>query len=475
MKKVDSSLRLAVASLALLALLLFYGMFENKQLFFALVISGILAGVLLYRYYGLMGKKETEKVRDAIRVAAGGGEETLREVVPTVSGVTFRQVAGLDEVKEELFEIIDYFKNPKKYRQFGVHLPKGLLLVGPPGVGKTLVAKAVAGEAGVPFFYQSGSGFVHMYVGTGARRVRELFAAAKKNAPAVVFIDEIDAVGKKRGGERSDEREATLNQLLTEMDGFEESRGIVVIAATNKAEMLDEALLRPGRFDRRVTIGLPNVEERKGIIAVHLDNRPHKVSAEQVAEMTVGFSGAALASLVNEAAANALKHGRQAIGEEDFLAVKEKVIHGRRKPELLSPEQRSLLARYQAAKGTVAAALGLEFEKVTLSVETPRFAVGPFTSRRELLAMAAVHQAGKLLLEKEDDPRLFGAGDLERAEELALRYEKAFDPSGVRNAGWVVKQAAEEALKTLDRNPERLDALAARLLEQETVYRHEIL
>jgi len=209
--------------------------------------------------------------------------ELSEEFTPTRTDVTFDDVAGIEEVKEDLEEIIDFLKRPQRYKAFDIRLPKGVLLVGPPGVGKTLIAKAVAGEAGVPFFYQSGANIVEIYVGMGAKRVHELFQAAKRSAPSIVFIDEIDAVGRHRGSARNEEREATLNQLLTEMDGFESDSGIIVIAATNRVEMLDEALLRPGRFDRRVYISLPDYEDRRKILELYLRRKPARVDLEALA------------------------------------------------------------------------------------------------------------------------------------------------------------------------------------------------
>jgi len=250
--------------------------------------------------------------------------------------VSFKDVAGIQDVKEELEEIVDFLKNPARYKRYGITLPKGVLLVGPPGVGKTMIAKAVAGEASVPFFYQSGATFVQIYVGMGAKRVKELFSQAKANAPSIIFIDEIDAVGRARGGMRNDERESTLNQLLTEMDGFEDSSGVIVIAATNKIDIIDEALLRSGRFDRRIFISLPDKNDRLEILKAYMRNKPTEVDLESLANMSVGFSGAALATFVNEAAINALRRGSTILELGDFVAVRQKVLMGKKKvPQFL--------------------------------------------------------------------------------------------------------------------------------------------
>ena len=258
----------------------------------------------------------------------------------TKSDVSFSDIGGISDVKIELEEIIDFMKNPKRYKNFGARMPRGVLLVGPPGVGKTMIAKAVAYEAGVPFYYQSGASFVQIYVGMGAKRVHELFAAAKKNAPSIIFIDEIDAVGKKRGGERSDERESTLNQLLTEMDGFEGSSGVIVIAATNKIDVLDSALLRAGRFDRRVFVELPTKRERESILEKYLVKVPHDLDVKTIANMTIGFNGASLAALVNEAALLSLRQNDFQVTEEHFYQVKDKVIFGKKKLQILSDKQK---------------------------------------------------------------------------------------------------------------------------------------
>ncbi|WP_294965270.1 AAA family ATPase, partial [Sulfurimonas sp.] len=273
----------------------------------------------------------------------------------------------ISDVKIELEEIIDFIKNPKRYKSFGARMPRGVLLVGPPGVGKTMIAKAVAHEAGVPFFYQSGASFVQIYVGMGAKRVHELFHAAKNNAPSIIFIDEIDAVGKKRDGQRNDEREATLNQLLTEMDGFESQSGVIVVAATNKIDILDSALLRAGRFDRRVFVELPTKKERASILEKYLDKVPHELDVMAVANMTVGFNGASLAALVNEAALLALRQNDFQVNIEHFHQVKDKVMFGKKKLQMLSDKQKEYRITYQAAKAITATYFDLPFEKLMLS------------------------------------------------------------------------------------------------------------
>lgn len=277
--------------------------------------------------------------------------------------VTFKDVAGVREAKTELEEIVDFLKNPKKFIDIGASIPKGVLLEGAPGTGKTLLARAVAGEANVPFFHLSGSDFVEMFVGVGASRVRDLFKMAKKAAPAIVFIDEIDAVGRKRGsgfGGGNDEREQTLNQILTEMDGFEQNQKVIVMAATNRSDVLDPALLRPGRFDRRVMVDLPDRRDREEILKIHSRKKPLEIGIDLkvVAERTPGFSGADLASLMNEAAIRAARADRKKVIQEDVLSSIEKVLIGpERKSHLLTPKEKKITAYHEAGHALVASVL----------------------------------------------------------------------------------------------------------------------
>ena len=277
--------------------------------------------------------------------------------------ITFKDVAGAKEAKEELKEIVDFLSNPKKFIAIGARIPRGVLLMGAPGTGKTLLAKAVAGEAGVPFFQISGSEFVEMFVGVGASRVRDLFKVAKKAGPAIVFIDEIDAVGRHRGagvGGGNDEREQTLNQILVEMDGFETDTAVIVMAATNRPDVLDPALLRPGRFDRRVILDLPDINDRLDILKVHAKNKPldKDIEFRLVAERTPGFSGADLANLINEAAILAARHNRKSVAQMDLIQSIEKVMLGpERKSHILSPKEKEISAYHEAGHALVAASL----------------------------------------------------------------------------------------------------------------------
>ena len=352
--------------------------------------------------------------------------------------VTFRDVAGVDEAKEELQEIIEFLKEPQKFQKLGGKIPKGVLLMGPPGTGKTLLARAIAGEANVPFFSISGSDFVEMFVGVGASRVRDLFEQGKKNAPCIVFIDEIDAVGRHRGaglGGGHDEREQTLNQLLVEMDGFESNEGVILIAATNRPDVLDPALLRPGRFDRRVVVPRPDVKGREEIFRVHTRKTPlgEDVTLGVLARGTPGFSGADLANLVNEAALNAARYGKKAVMMEDFEGAKDKVLMGtERKSMIISEEEKKVTAYHEAGHALLAAVLpeADPLHKVTI---IPRgMALGatqqlPIDDRHNyssgyLRSEIAVMMGGRVAEEMYLEKITTGAGnDLEQATDMARR------------------------------------------------------
>ncbi len=324
----------------------------QRDSFFLTTIFPILIGVVVIMvFFAYMNNQ-----------AAGGGNSKVmnfgksraRMVVDTAKKITFKNVAGLDEEKEELREIVDFLKNPKKYLMVGARIPKGVLLVGPPGTGKTLLAKAVAGEAGVPFFSISGSDFVEMFVGVGASRVRDLFEDAKKNAPCIVFIDEIDAVARRRGtgmGGGHDEREQTLNQLLVEMDGFSANEGIIVMSATNRVDILDPAILRPGRFDRKVMVGRPDVKGREEILAVHAKGKPlgDDIDLKEIARTTAGFTGADLENLLNEAAILAAKGDRNFITQADVKESFVKVGIGvEKKSRIISEKEKKITAYHEA-------------------------------------------------------------------------------------------------------------------------------
>jgi cell division protease FtsH len=378
------------------------------------------------------------------QMQAGGGKamsfgkSRARLMTENAVKITFKDVAGIEEAKEEVAEIIEFLKDPKKFTRLGGRIPKGVLLVGAPGSGKTLLARAIAGEAGVPFFSISGSDFVEMFVGVGAARVRDLFIQAKKNSPCIIFIDEIDAVGRHRGaglGGGHDEREQTLNQLLVEMDGFEANEGVILIAATNRPDVLDPALLRPGRFDRQVVVPIPDLKGREAILKVHTRKVPlsSTVDLTVLARSTPGFSGADLENLVNEAALLAARVNREAVSMEDFEQAKDKVLMGsERKSMILSEQERSTTAYHEAGHTLVAHLVpGTDpIHKVTI---IPRGrALGltqqlPLDDRHTypkdyLLGTLAVLLGGRAAEELIFNQYTTGAGnDLERATELARK------------------------------------------------------
>lgn len=326
----------------------------------SVLLTFILPMVIFVVLGQYLGRKLLEQAGGKNSMAFGMGKSNARVYVQSTEGIHFDDVAGEDEAKENLAEIVDYLHNPKKYTDAGASMPKGLLLVGPPGTGKTMLAKAVAGESGVPFFSISGSEFVEMFVGMGASKVRDLFKQAKEKAPCIVFIDEIDAIGKKRDGQvgGNDEREQTLNQLLTEMDGFEGNNGVIILAATNRPESLDPALTRPGRFDRRVPVELPDLKGREAILKVHAKKiKPaDDVDFHTIARMASGASGAELANIVNEAALRAVRQGRTIVHEADLEESVEVVIAGyQKKNAVLSDQEKKVVAYHEIGHALVAA------------------------------------------------------------------------------------------------------------------------
>ncbi|KIM10887.1 MAG: hypothetical protein KU37_09200 [Sulfuricurvum sp. PC08-66] len=426
--------------------------------------------------YGFLKLRATRQASMPIKNISKEDENFSNEVVAISSDVTFADVAGIEDVKVELMEIIAFLKEPLKFARFGVRMPRGLLLVGPPGVGKTMIAKAVAGEAGVPFFYQSASSFVQIYVGMGAKRVRELFMEAKRNAPSIIFIDEIDAVGKMRGAAgRNDERDATLNQLLTEMDGFDSGQGVVVIAATNKIEVLDEALLRSGRFDRRVFVEMPNLQERQAIVAKYLEKIPNAIDPLEVAKMTIGFSGATLATLINEAALKALRDDKIMLHMGDIEAVKTNVIDGKRRIQLLNETEKNYQAHYQAARAFMAHQLGYGFEKIMLMHDDISVTRPLLASREALLAEMAFALAGIAAMGHFfEGHSSSGEHDLSYAKRIASDMVKRFgmgsDLVGTpEDEKSLLADALQHATQTVQSNQARIEAIAKALLTNETL------
>ncbi len=405
----------------------------------------------------------------------GGANAELGDLSPSVSDVRFSDVAGISEVKDELIEIVDFLKNPAKYRNFGIKLPKGILMIGEPGVGKTLIAKAVAGEADVPFFYQSGASFAEVFVGVGARRVRELFAKAKSCAPAIIFIDEIDAVGGKRGIGRNDEREATLNQLLTEMDGFEENSGVMVIGATNKINMIDDALLRSGRFDRRVFIGLPNYKDRIEILKIYLEGKRCSANINKVSRLCVGFSGAGVATLVNEAAINALKRGGDTIELSDFENVRMRVFYGVQKSRILTEYEKEIQAFYQGAKALSAYWYSFDFEKIELLNDKFLNEDFEIESKTQILNQIKVLLSGMAALQiHKNDAFSNSASDVKQAIALAqkmvfeLAMGDSFTPSA-QSVNKILQDCYDEVSEIIRTMQDKLNQISKQIFVYEFI------
>ncbi|WP_297944941.1 AAA family ATPase [uncultured Campylobacter sp.] len=405
----------------------------------------------------------------------GSANAELSDLSPSVSDVRFSDVAGISEVKDELIEIVDFLKNPAKYRNFGIKLPKGILMIGEPGVGKTLIAKAVAGEADVPFFYQSGASFAEVFVGVGARRVRELFAKAKSCAPAIIFIDEIDAVGGKRGIGRNDEREATLNQLLTEMDGFEENSGVMVIGATNKINLIDDALLRSGRFDRRVFIGLPNYKDRIEILKIYLEGKRCSANINKVSRLCVGFSGAGVATLVNEAAINALKRGSDTIELSDFENVRMRVFYGVQKSRILTEYEKEIQAFYQGAKALSAYWYSFDFEKIELLNDKFLNEDFEIESKTQILNQIKVLLSGMAALQiHKNDAFSNSASDVKQAIALAqkmvfeLAMGDSFTPSA-QSVNKILQDCYDEVSEIIRTMQDKLNQISKQIFVYEFI------
>lgn len=491
------------------------------------LLSGILSFVVpLLIFFALgqyMSKKLIEQAGGKNAMSFGMGKSNAKIYVQSTQGIHFNDVAGEDEAKESLKEIVDYLHNPDKYTQVGASMPKGILLVGPPGTGKTMLAKAVAGEAQVPFFSISGSEFVEMFVGMGASKVRDLFKQAKEKAPCIVFIDEIDAIGKKRDGQMggNDEREQTLNQLLTEMDGFEGNNGVMILAATNRPESLDPALTRPGRFDRRVPVELPDLQGREAILKVHAKKIKvaDDVNFHTIARMASGASGAELANIVNEAALRAVRDNRTVVNEADLEESIETVIAGyQKKNAVLSDQERKVVSYHEIGHALVAALQ-------THSAPVQKITIIPRTSGALGYTMQ-VEQGDKYLLTKQElenkiatftggraaeevvfhEVTTGASNDIEQATKLAramiTRYgmsdefdmvametvtnqylggdtslacsaetQKEIDEKVVA----IVKEQHEKAKKLLEENREVLDKLAMYLCEKETITGEEFM
>ena len=491
------------------------------------ILVNILSWVLPILFFVALGEYMSRKLMKRAggknAMSFGMGKSSAKIYVKSSEGIRFRDVAGEDEAKENLSEIVEYLHNPARYKEIGASMPKGILLVGPPGTGKTMLAKAVAGEANVPFFSMSGSEFVEMFVGMGASKVRDLFQQAKEKAPCIVFIDEIDAIGKKRDGQigGNDEREQTLNQLLTEMDGFEDNTGVIILAATNRPESLDPALLRPGRFDRRVPVELPDLKGREDILKVHAKKIKvgDNVDYNKVARMASGASGAELANIVNEAALRAVRDNRKFVTQEDLEESIEVVIAGyQKKNAILTDKEKRIVAYHEIGHALVAA-------KQTNSAPVQKITIVPRTSGALGYTMQ-VEEGNHYLMTKEEilnkiatltggraaEEIVFGSvttgasNDIEQATKLAramiTRYgmTRDFDMVAMEvqtnqylggdssltcsaemqtkideKVVEVVRSEHEKAAGILMENREKLDDLARYLYEKETITGEEFM
>ena len=487
----------------------------------AILPSLIMMIVMVVLFVVLMGRMQG----GGGKMASFGKSKAKMSGVDDKNKVTFDNVAGCDEEKAELEELVQFLRNPKKFTDLGARIPKGVLLVGPPGTGKTLLAKAVAGEAGVPFFSISGSDFVEMFVGVGASRVRDLFKEAAKVAPCIIFIDEIDTIGKSRDGGRfgggNDEREQTLNQLLAELDGFDPGKGIIVLGATNRPEVLDKALLRPGRFDRRITVDRPNLAGRLATLQVHTRSihLAEDVNLEKIAQATAGCVGADLANLVNEAALRAVRLGRSAVNQNDLLAAFETVIAGsEKKGTVITDEEKRIIAYHEVGHALVAAKQknAQPVSKITIVPHT-QGALGYtlhlpeeekfLMSREDILAEIRTLLAGRSSEEVVCHTMTSGAAnDIERATEMARNLVARFGmceefdmmalgsvqnqyldgtysmscaqetyAAADRAVIAIIRQCHEDARRMLEENRELLDKIAAYLLKKETITGQEMM
>ncbi len=441
---------------------------DKSYIVLYLFIFVLLVGIISLAFKAIQNKHSFIEQKPMKNTSSYNTSDDIVQAIK--SDVSFDDIGGISDVKVELEEIIDFMKNPKRYKSFGARMPRGVLLVGPPGVGKTMIAKAVANAADVPFFYQSGASFVQIYVGMGAKRVHDLFVAAKKNAPSIIFIDEIDAVGKKRDGQRNDEREATLNQLLTEMDGFENSSGIIVVAATNKIDVLDSALLRAGRFDRRIFVELPTKIERASILQKYIEKIPHDLDAHKVANMTVGFNGASLAALVNEAALLSLRQNDLKVTMDHFHQVKDKVLFGKKKLKILTEKQKEYRITYQAAKVICATYYDLPFEKLMLSNERLTPAVEEPLIKHELEARAKTLLAGVVACDiKYGEHTSSAQSDLDDLKELC---QKMVQDYGMGQKLTATTNESEELIENLSlQTKELLLSLAPVMVKVEDMLR----
>lgn len=479
-KNLDKNFKLMAMSAVVLLILFLYTIYKSSS---HIQGSSYYIGIIflfILLFLSLILKVNQEKVRNFFnknkenKISSSFDDELTKRkekistddlnsnIQAVTSNVSFKDIAGISEIKEELEEVVDFLNNPSRYLQYGIKLPKGVLLVGPPGVGKTLIARAVAGEADVPFFYQSGASFVHIYVGMGAKKVRELFAKAKQSAPAIIFIDEIDAVGKARSGKSNDERESTLNELLTQMDGFDGDSGVIVIAATNKIEVLDDALLRAGRFDRRVHVGLPNIEDRKKILELYLSNKNHEINVEKLVNETAGFSSAALATLINEALLSMIKNDKKILDNDDIEIAKNKLEFGKKQIKILDEKQKEILSIYQASKAFISKT------KVALFDESVQKLNSTYPSYHELIENIRRDLAGYIGVEViKKEKYAINHEDLESASKTANDIVNKYKMAN--SVDELLTNVKNDLRAELSHNAEEINRLKIIMLENEVI------
>lgn len=480
--KLDKNMKLMGLSAVVLLVLFLYTLYKssdhiktNSYYFGIVFLLFLLAFAIFARikqkkiqsFLKTNQESNTNTFSNELSTAQEKNEELNSNITAVTSNVTFKDIAGISEVKGELEEVVDFLNEPNKYLKHGIKLPKGVLLVGPPGVGKTLIARAVAGEADVPFFYQSGASFVQIYVGMGAKKVRELFMKAKHSAPAIIFIDEIDAIGKQRGGKTNDERESTLNELLTQMDGFEGDSGVIVIAATNKIEVLDEALLRAGRFDRRVFLNLPNIEDRKKILELYLKSKHYEFDLDTLAQQTSGFNSAALATLINEALLVMIKRGSKVLEDSDIELAKNKLEFGKKEVQLLDNKQKEILSIYQASKALITKAKVNLFDEKVVTVDSV------YPSYNELLENIKRYLSGSIGVEViKKQKYAVNNQDLQKAYELARKIVEEYKMA--KSIDTLIEDVSNLLRSELSQNSSEILRLKELMLKNEVILEDDI-
>lgn len=441
-----------------------------------IIISLIILASLLSIFFYKRKKLTRSSITPPSKTSLPPPQSTL--IRPTHSKITLNHLAGISQIKSELLEIIDYLKNPQKYQNLGLRMPKGILLVGPPGVGKTMLAKALASQSGVPFFYQSGSSFAQIFVGSGAKKVQELFTQAKTCKNAIIFIDEIDSVGKIRGNGRNDERESTLNQLLTEMDGFTDSSNLIIFGATNNADVLDPALLRSGRFDRKIYVDLPTLQERIDIFKLYLHQKEFNFSIEEIAKECAGFSGAMIENLINEAGLLMLRNNATTLTAHFIHEARQSLLFSLKKFPSLNATQREILALYQSAKAFYATDAKIHFEKIALWNEESIYQIEDFLSQSELLHFIKFYLIGNEALKfYKNEPYSCAYEDLTQAKKLTQDFLEKYgmgETLFATNKEQLIDAAQQELQIFISNHQEKILVLSSIMLQKEHLVPQDI-